>query len=325
MTGRTLILKALTCGILFSAALPLVASSACAAPSVVALPGDRAFPESVTSTTDGTLYAGSLASGGVFRAMPGAAQADVWIKPGTFGTRSILGVLADEKSGTLWVCSNDMSKLGVPGPGSATGSALAGFDLKTGAGKISAKFPGTHTFCNDMAVGADGSVYVTDSFMPQILRLPPGGKQLEVWLKDPKFQPAQGFGLDGIVFGGDGSLYVDTFTEAKLFHVEVKDGKAGAVTQIEASRPLELTDALRPIGGDAFLLIEGAGRLDRMTVEGDSATIETIKDGLLGPTGVTLIGNIAWVSEGQLSYLFGKKGQAPKLPFQLSSAPLQQP
>jgi hypothetical protein len=95
-----------------------------------------------------------------------------------------MGVLADEKSGMLWVCSNDVSALGVPGPGSEKGSALKGFDLKTGAGKVSVKFPGTHTFCNDMAVGDDGAVYVTNSFAPQILRLRPGAHELEIWHTD---------------------------------------------------------------------------------------------------------------------------------------------
>ena len=70
-------------------ALFLVGGPVWAAPGSVSLPGDAAYPESVTATADGTLYAGSFASGGIFRAAPGASTADVWIKPGTFGTRSI--------------------------------------------------------------------------------------------------------------------------------------------------------------------------------------------------------------------------------------------
>src|SRR6202012_326354 len=76
---------------------------------------DKSFPESVTSTKDGTLYAGSFNKGGVVKVAPGG-KAEQFVKPGAAGTRSVLGVLADEKSGTLYVCSNDTSAFGVPGP-----------------------------------------------------------------------------------------------------------------------------------------------------------------------------------------------------------------
>ena len=116
-----------------------------AASPVIELPGDRAFPESITSAPDGTLYVSSLASGGVFRVRPEQSQAEPWIKPGAYDSRSTFGVLADMNSHTLWVCSNDASALGVPGPSSVKGSFLKGFDLRTGEGKISTALPGPRT------------------------------------------------------------------------------------------------------------------------------------------------------------------------------------
>ncbi|MEW6437287.1 MAG: hypothetical protein AB1508_08965 [Pseudomonadota bacterium] len=303
----------------FGAVFAIFASSTAvqAGPAQITLPGDQAYPESVTATADGTLYAGSFAAGGIFRVAPGAAQAQVWIKPGDFGTRSILGVLADEKSGTLWACSNDLSGRGVPGPSDVPGSWLKGFDLKTGAGKISARFPGKKNFCNDIAVDKDGAVYVTNSVQPQILKLDPAAQTLSVWISDPLFTPpANGLSLDGIAFSADGDLYVDTFTEGKLFRIDVKDGKPGAISKIEPSQPLGLTDALRPLGGDAFLLIEGGGKLDRVLFDGNDATIDTVKDGLNGPTSVAQVGDTLWVSEGQLRHLF-EKDPKPLLPFRL--------
>src|SRR5687768_2647000 len=63
------------------------------------------FPESITSTADGAVISGST-KGVVYRAEPGAAAAHPWI---TFndenGILSILGVLADDKGHTLWMCS----------------------------------------------------------------------------------------------------------------------------------------------------------------------------------------------------------------------------
>ncbi|HZM08357.1 MAG TPA: hypothetical protein VFC11_07915 [Methylocella sp.] len=58
-----------------AAILALGVTTASAAPAVIELPGPRAFPESITSTPDGTLYVSSLASGGVFRVMPAIASA----------------------------------------------------------------------------------------------------------------------------------------------------------------------------------------------------------------------------------------------------------
>ncbi|HLY54309.1 MAG TPA: hypothetical protein VKS60_02055 [Stellaceae bacterium] len=295
-----------------------------AMPPVITLPGDNAFPESVTSSTENDLYAGSVAAGGILRARRGEAQARPWVEPGAFGSRSIFGVLSDDPTLTLWACSNDMSAAGIPGPGSATGSLLLGFDLRTAKGKVSARLPGDHTLCNDIAVGPDGAVYVTDMAAPQILRLRRGAHELETWLTDPQFKPAPGGGLDGIAFGSDGNLYVDTLVPGELYRIDVRQGVAGTVTKLTASRPLALPDALRAIGPDTFLLVEGVGRLDRVTVHGDTATIETLKDGLLGPTGVTVMAGAAWVAEGQLSYLFGRtnKGQSPVRPFRVSAVPL---
>jgi hypothetical protein len=93
---------------------------------------DKSFPESVTSARDGTLYAGSFNLGGVVKAPPGG-KAEQFIKPGAAGSRSVLGVLADENSGTLYVCSNDITGFGVPGPGDTKGAWLKTFDLGSGA------------------------------------------------------------------------------------------------------------------------------------------------------------------------------------------------
>jgi hypothetical protein len=91
----------------------LIGSSALAVPASIDLPGDRTFPENITSTKDGTLYVGSIGAGGIIRVKPGAAKAEIWIKPGAFGSRSTFGILAGETSNTLWVCSNDLSARGV--------------------------------------------------------------------------------------------------------------------------------------------------------------------------------------------------------------------
>src|ERR1700761_8331808 len=142
-----------------------------AEPATITLPGEQAYPESITSTQDGTLFVGSLGGGGVMRIAPNTAKAEFWIQPGAFDTRSILGVLAHEPSNTLWVCSNDLAAIGIEAAGTAKGSALVGFDLTPGEGKSRATLAGSQGVYNDIAVGPDGSVFVTNSLAPEILRL----------------------------------------------------------------------------------------------------------------------------------------------------------
>lgn len=285
----------------------------------------RAFPESLTASSDGTLYVSSPATGGITRIPHGATKDESWIKPGAFDTRSTFGVLADNAAHMLWVCSNDVSAFGVPGPSSVSGSYLKSFDLRTGEGKISAALPGARPFCNDIAIGPDGSLFVTNSLAPQLLPLRSSSNQLEVWLEDQQFvAPSQGGGLDGIAFGGDGNLYVNTFTKGDLFRIEVHDGAPGKVTKLQTSRPLVSPDGLRTMSGLTFVMVEGGGTLDRVLVARDKASIETLAAGFSGPTAVTVVGTTAWVAEGQLSHLFDPaKNGPPRLPFYVKAVTLK--
>jgi sugar lactone lactonase YvrE len=291
---------------------PLAQHAAQAGPSEINIPGNHVFPESITSTSDGTIYISSLGDGMIFKVPPGGATAEPFVAPGP-NLMSVIGVLADEKSGTLWACSSDLTGAGVTTPGGSGPPALKAFDLKSGAPKGSITFPGGTGFCNDIAIGRDGAAYVTDTINPRILRLKPGAKEFEVWIENPVFG-TKGYNLDGIAFGGDGHLYVNTYEGGKLFRVAVKsDGNAGEVTEIEASMALDHPDGLRLLKDNTFLMIEGAGRLDRITINGSTAKAEVLKDGMKGPVAVTQVGDTAWALEGQLGVLFdpAQKGTSP--------------
>lgn len=291
-----------------------IASTTSATAATIELPKTSPFPESITSAPDGTLYASSISNGGVVRIRPGSSP-EVFIKPGAYDTRSTFGVHADPLSGTLWVCSNDASGLGIKGPNEIQGAYLKGFDLKSGEGKLSYRLPGNATICNDTAFGSDGSIYVTNTAAPQILKLEPGAKALTVWLTNDALKG----GLDGIAFGDDGNLYVNTYMSGELFRIGVKDGAPGEVTKLATSRALTHPDALRSIKG-GFLMVEGVGHLDHITVDGDNAKIETV-GAFAGPTGVEIVGDTVWVSEGQLDHLADLAKGNPLPTFQLRSIP----
>jgi len=292
----------------------------------IPIPGTKAFPESITSRSDGTLYVGRLGDGGIVRIKPHTRENVIFVQPGALGSRSILGVFADEASNTLWACSNDLSELGPPAKGSDNGSALKAFDLRTGNGKRSVSLPGTHAFCNDIAVDAKGSIYVTDSANPTILKFSPGTTAFEVFAQDSAFSaPQSGAGLDGIAFGSDGNLYVTTYTAGEFFRVEVKDGKAGRVTKLSGNRHLQFPDALRRLGDNSFLLVEGAGTLDRVVVKDNGFAVTPIYGNFSTPTSVALIGTTAWVTEGNTTYFFdtAKKNVTPPLPFRIYAVSLR--
>jgi hypothetical protein len=293
----------------------------------IPIPGTKAFPESITSTSDGVLFVGRLGDGGIARIRPRAAKSAVFVQPGASGSRSILGVFADEATSTLWACSNDLSALGGSAAGSHTWGALKSFDLNTGDAKHSFSLPGSHAFCNDIAVDGKGTVYVTDSANPTILKLSAGATTFEIFAQDSAFSAPQsgGAGLDGIAFGNDGNLYVTTYTAGELLRVEVKNGRSGRITTLSGNRQLQFPDALRTLGNNSFLLIEGSGRLDRVVIQGDAFAVTPIRDGFATPTSVARIGTTAWVSEGQLAFFFdpSKKNISPSLPFRIYAVPLR--
>ena len=183
----------------------------------------RVFPESLTSAADGSVFFGSIEKGIVYRAAPGAARAEVWIPAPGANAPAVLGVLADDRAGLLWVCSSPMpGPAGAPAPAGEV--ALKAYDLKTAAPKGSYAFPGGG-LCNDIAVAADGTAYATDTPGGRILRLKPGARALDVWAADPLLTS-----IDGIALLADGAVYANGVRTGVLARVPVRaDGSAGAV------------------------------------------------------------------------------------------------
>src|SRR5690606_24033290 len=178
---------------------------------------------------DGRIYIGSV-KGNVYRAMPGSSRAEPWIRHSPEnGILTILGVLADERSNSLWLCSAP----NLFGPERSEGvSSVMAFDLDTGEQKGNWPFPGGGT-CNDLTVARDGTLLATDTPNGRILALDPGATELRVWGSSDLLR-----GIDGLAFSSDWTLYVNNVQTQKLYRVAQDGNRMGALTELQVSHEL---------------------------------------------------------------------------------------
>ena len=107
------------------------------------------------------------------------------------GLRQVLGVKVDPKRRLLWAVSGQYPEPN-PGPDAPADMGTGGiraYSLDTGALVTSVELderPAMLHGFNDMALAGDGSVYVTDSNTTAVYKLAPGGKTLELVLRDSK-------------------------------------------------------------------------------------------------------------------------------------------
>jgi len=303
VTTQRLLRRIGATGLSAAAAAALVSCASVPGPgsqaaSDIRIAGTRVFPESITSDSLGTVYVGSNA-GTIYRALSGDAEASAWIAPdGGNGLQSVFGVFADDVRGLLWVCSNPN---GLRTPPETGPSRLKAFDLASGALRADHVFPGdTRALCNDIAVASDGAVFATDTIGGRIVALAPGSSGLAVFAVSDGLR-----GVDGIAFGGDGTLYVNNVQANLLQRVERSGGRFAGLTNLATTLPLSGPDGLRAIGGNRFLQAEGSGgRVALLTIEGDRAQMVPLVTGLDFPAAVTLVGRTAYVPEGKIGYLF---------------------
>jgi hypothetical protein len=274
---------------LFAATVILAALTAPAFAADVVVDVPMAFPESLTSTANGTVYVGSMNLGAVYRALPGE-KTTTWIskEAGNFG--KVLGVLADYPSRTLYVCDNN-----------GANAYLKTFSLKTSALLKTYELPGGG-FCNDIALkGKDA--YITDTKGGRVLKLAGGSDALTVWYTNDKADAS----LDGLVWQGD-ALYSNTYNGNHLIRIPMNaDGSAGKGVNLTTSMDIFQPDGMRLSNDGKILMVEGRGkdgngRLDEVIVTGDTAAIRVIKDKYMLPTAVTVVGNTAYVLEAKLNY-----------------------
>jgi sugar lactone lactonase YvrE len=279
----------------FMCALMAFLTAAQGAPSEVVTSDPMSRPESITVAPDGSVILGSVAAPIIYRAAPGATTATPFIDMRPERAFFVLGVLADGPSNTLWACEFVTFDSRTP---LWTGvSILRAFDLQTGAPKGRYPLPGVTNMCNDITVAPDKSVYISDTSNGSILRLRPGAQALEPVMQDPSL-----YGVDGLTFLGN-TLYVNTQWSNDLFRIPLDaSGKPmGPPVELYLSQPILAPDAMRAAGGKLFLAENRTGKIDMVTVQGDRATVTTIKSGYGNPTALEPMGDTLWVGDRAVS------------------------
>ena len=274
---------------LIGLALAALAAGGAVAADVNVMHDEKSQPESISVAPDGSVFAGSAGSPFIYR-RKGSAPAETFVDATAEGAGTFfLGQLVDPATNTLWACQLTPIQGGAPG---ARKSVLRGFDLASGKEKLRWVFPGENALCNDVSVGPDKALYITDTTASNIYRLPPGAPAATLFLNNPRLN-----GVDGITFL-NGVLYVNNVIFNKIYRIPVDaSGKPGQPVDIWTDAPIKGPDGMRAMGGKMLLAENGAGKIDSLTITGDTAHVTVLKDGLATPTAVEAAGGQVWFNE----------------------------
>ena len=250
----------------------------------------KSQPESLTVAPGGVLIVGSASTPFVYKVRSGSTTAEKFVDASAEGVGTFFfGMLADASSNTLWTCQL------TPVPGKTPvqrHTTLRGFDLATGAPKIRWNLPGDNSMCNDLAIGPDKALYLTDTANSKIYKLPAGASTAELFLEHRALN-----GIDGITFL-NGTLYVNNVFSNNLYRIPVDAaGKAREPVDIWMDQPIKGPDGMRAANGKLIVAENGSGKISVITVNGDKASVTVIKEGLNTPTGVEPAGDTIWIAE----------------------------
>jgi hypothetical protein len=303
---------------LFMLISALLASAACKEKGTatisagnISFKSSELFPEGIEyDSIRKRFFVTSLTQGAVSM-VDGAGKVKLFIKDRDLV--SAIGIRANDSKGELYVCSSDPGVSEKTSP--KTQKKLAGlgvYNAKTGAKikflDLGALAPGGNHFCNDIALAPNGDIFVTDSFSPIIYKISPDLTP-SIYANNARFA-ATGFGLNGIVALGDGSLVTIVSGSGKLFKIDGKDGKK--ITEVKSPKTYANGDGLTLINATTLAIIQNAdGKVNFVTTADNFTSITessvfTHPEFMYPTTGVVVDGKLH-VLNSKLGLLFGGK------------------
>jgi streptogramin lyase len=240
-------------------------------------------PEGIAFLDD-QLFVGSLADGAIWRADPLTGEGSIFV-PGTEGAVAV-GLEADEANGRLWVAGGDTGEVRVYAADGA--ELLETYRFEAG-------------FLNDL-VATPEAVYVTDSFMPQILVVPlhkdgslPASDQGRVLPISGELEYGDGFNANGIVAAPAGLIVVHS-SAGELFRVDPASGVSSRIDLGDAT--VSAGDGMELDGDTLYVVRNQLNQIAVLELD-DGATSATQvaelgDDGFDVPTTVALRGDDLW-------------------------------
>lgn len=291
----------------------------------ITLPGDNFYPEGISAADDNTLYVGSIMTGQIIQVKPGSAQAEDFVAPKAI-VNGVVGLHVQRDQKYLWLCSNVYGTTNAP--------QLISVDRKTGQTAHRHTFPVLEGrgagFCNEITEDSAGNLYASDSAIGRIIRVRADKREVdesaEVFISAPELEPPQGqFGLNGLTYDGQSSLYAVKTGDGKLFRIPITASGAGSLQAIELDKALLGADGLQYVDKLGLIVAEQYGKaLSRIALSGNLGTVTRLQDGLDDPSSVEIAEGSAWVSEGQLSAVTVPNSPPAKLPFKVRRVQLPQ-
>ncbi|WP_405016862.1 hypothetical protein OHV05_06950 [Kitasatospora sp. NBC_00070] len=226
-------------------------------PVVVAGHADTLHPEDAVWDADHHRFlVGSLRHGTVSAVRPDGSVRTLVDDPEHLV--SVIGIQLDRARGRVLV-ANAAPGVGLRHDPAKVVAGIGGYDLETGrrlfyTDLAAVAADGGRHFANDLALGPDGEVYVTDSFSPLVYRVRPDGRASVLVRDDRLAAPAGVFGLNGIVRIGS-TLLIGKYDDGTLWRLALD--RPTELRQVSVAGP-------RPIGLDG-LLSTGRGTLRGVT------------------------------------------------------------
>ena len=190
--------------------------------------------ESVAFDERGRLLVASIHQAGVFRMSLDGALTRLTAEG---ATRGVFGMVSDRARGDLWITTTNTLYDSIPGEG---GTALMKLDLATGAVRGVYAMPEPNHRFTDLALGPDGSVFVSDEPGRAILQLAPGASALQAVATLP-----EGASPQGIVVSEDGRW---------LIYADYGTGLHRVVIDTGASQPVRAASGVELRGLDGLAL-----------------------------------------------------------------------
>ena len=219
--------------------------------------------ESVAFDDRGRLLVSSIHQAGVFRlAMDGTLTR--FSREGA--TQGVFGMVSDRERGHLWITSANTLYDQIVGEG---GSALIKLDL--GSGDVLGVYALTDAGhqLSDLALGPDGTVFVSDSVGGGIYMLSPGSGRLVHLVDAPARASPQ-----GLIVSDDGRWLIFSNYSTGLHRVVISTGAMQAVRMPDGGSVRGL-DGLARDGNRIIAIYNGSppGRIGALTLSPDWTTV----------------------------------------------------